>query len=59
MNDIPLGKFVQHCTHDGEKRRSFFGVSRVAQVAHGIACRLVLVTVAVALLFVGTNALEG
>ena len=59
MDDVPLGQFVQHCTHDGKKRRSFFGVGGVAQVAHGVAGRLVLVTVAVALLLVGTNALEG
>ena len=59
VNDVALGKFVKHGAHEGQQRRGFFGVGRRTKLADSVAGCLVLVAVAVALLFVGADALEG
>ena len=59
VDDVALGKLVKHGTHQGQHGRSFLGVSGRAELADSVARCLVLVAVAVALLFVGADALEG
>ena len=59
VNDVALGKLVKHGTHQRQHGRSFLGVCRRAELTDSVASCLVLVAVAVALLFVRANALEG
>ena len=59
VDDVALGKFVKHGTHQWQHGRCFFGVRGSAELADSVASRLVLVTVAVALFLVGADALEG
>ena len=59
VNDVALGKLVKHGTHDRQQHCGFFGVGRRTKFADSVARCLVLVAVAVALLFVRTDALDG
>ena len=59
VNDVALGKLVKHGAHQRQHGRGFLRIRRGAELADSIASCLVLVAVAVALLFVGADALEG
>ena len=59
VNDVALGKLVKHGAHQGQQGRSFLRVCGRAELADSVAGCLVLVAVAVALLLVGADALEG
>ena len=59
VDDVALGEFVKHGAHERQQRSGLLRVSRRTKLADSIASCLVLVAVAVALLFVRTDALEG
>ena len=59
MDDVALGKFVKHGAHERQQRSGLLRVIGRTKVADSIASCLVLIAVAVALLFVGADALEG
>ena len=59
VDDVSLGKFVKHGAHQRQQGRGLLGVGRRAKLADSVAGCLVLVAVAIALLFVRTDALEG
>ena len=59
VDDVALGKFVKHGAHEWQQGSGLFRVSGRTKLADSIASCLVLVAVAVALLFVGADALEG
>ena len=59
VDDVALGKLVKHGAHERQQRTGLLGVSRRTKIADSVSRCLVLVAVAVALLFVRTNALEG
>ena len=58
VDDIRLRKLVQHGAHLRKHFCCLLGVGHRAQVANGIPCRLVVVTVASSLLFVRADALQ-
>ncbi len=58
MNDVALDQFVDHREHLRHLLLNGRGVGALAHVAQRIPHRLVLITVAQALFFVGSDALE-